>query len=420
MLTVLWVCNTPLPEIQNVVGVRNYNEGWLVGISGQLKKREDIVFHYAFPQKKYKRLLNKTIDGITFWGFYDYHKNLYKLEKESELELNTIIRNVNPDIIHIFGTEYPHALECIRCVPDKKKVVVSLQGLVSELARVYSEGIPFTECLKGRFDSRGYHCILTEKLDFCQRGRNEKEALQRVGNVIGRTAWDKKNVRKRNAACRYFHCNETLRDDFYEGSWTLNNVKRHSIFVSQGGYPIKGLHILIAALPFIKKIYPDVMVSVAGDKDFLDVGTPYGRFISKLLKKYHAEKNIIFLGYLTAEKMKHKLIESHVMVMPSLLENSPNAIGEAMLLGTPVVAANVGGIPSILKNEREGYLYQSLDEKDLAKKVCSIFLHDDLALQFSKCGQRRAAKVYNKSDNVQQLMKIYQEINTGEFCRQLG
>lgn len=50
MKTILWVCNTPLPEIQDAVDVKCYGEGWLIGISNQLRTREDIELHYSFPR----------------------------------------------------------------------------------------------------------------------------------------------------------------------------------------------------------------------------------------------------------------------------------------------------------------------------------------------------------------------------------
>lgn len=407
MITVLWICNTPLPEIQDTVGVRNYNEGWLVGISNQLRKRADIILHYAFPQNRYQRTLNRTIDGITFWGFHNYHKNPYKTERDSEEALYTIINRVNPDIIHIFGTEFPHALECMRCVQDKKRLLVSLQGLVSELARVYTKGIPYKDSVTGKMEGLRYQCLLTEKMDFYKRGLNEKQILLNIKNVIGRTDWDEKCVRKRNKKCRYYHCDEILRDVFYEGSWQIENVQRYSIFMSQSGYPIKGLHVLLAALSMIREKYPDVMVYIAGDKSFLHKNTSYGCYIKKIIKKYQVEKNLTFLGFLTAEKIKERLIKAHVMVMPSLLENSPNSIGEAMILGTPIVAADVGGISSIMSNRKEGYLYTCTDKKALAQKICKIFSNDRLALWFSENGRRRAEKLYNRTDNLEQLLKIY-------------
>ena len=228
--------------------------------------------------------------------------------------------------------------------------------------------------------------------------------------MIGRTDWDKKCVQKRNAGCKYYHCSETLRDVFYEDSWDIRSIQRHSVFVSQAGYSIKGLHILIPALALIKRRYPDVLVYVAGDKAFLKRNTPYGCYIKKLIKQYSVEENIVFLGFFTAEKIKQQLLKTHVMVMPSLLENSPNSIGEAMMMGVPVVAAKVGGIPSLMSDGKEGYLYACMDKKDLARKICKIFLHDDLALKFSKNGRKTGAKLYNRSNNLDRLLEIYDEI----------
>ena len=194
MKRILWVCNIPLPEIQRKVRVKRYNEGWLIGISNQLRQRKDIDFHYAFPQTSFKETLEKTIDGITFWGFYDCHKNMHKIDRKSIETFHSIIKKINPDIIHIFGTEYPHALECVNSISDKRKIIISLQGLTSEIAKVYTNGIPIGARLAGRFKAGKYQCLLTEQYDFYKSGANEKKILLNVKNVIGRTHWDRKCV----------------------------------------------------------------------------------------------------------------------------------------------------------------------------------------------------------------------------------
>ena len=407
MKKILWICNTPLPEIQDELGIRNYNEGWLVGISNQLKKRKDIEFYYAFPQEKYKRIFMRTIDRIHFIGFSNFHKNLYSIEQANINTFSTIIKKVNPDIIHIFGTELPHCLECVSSVQNKTKIVISIQGLTSEISKKYVKDISLYDMLRGKFFDGKYRCILEEKYEFFRRGINEKKALQNVTNVIGRTEWDKKCVKLINSKCKYYFCNETLRETFYEGKWDINKIQRHSIFVSQAYYPIKGLHIMIPALPMIKEKYPDVKVYVGGNKSFLE-DTAYGIYINKLIKFYNVDENIIFLGYLNTEKVKQRLMLSHIMLMPSLIENSPNSIGEAMIVGTPVVAANVGGISSILRHNREGYLYPCLNIKKMVERICEVFMYDDIALRFSENGQKWARKLYDQSKNLNQLLKIYE------------
>lgn len=407
---ILWVCNTPLPEIQDMVRIKNYNEGWLVGISNQLRKQEGIELHYAFPQYLYPKMFHKKKDKINFWGFYDTHKTPYEINKKNINAFHDLVQKINPDIIHIFGTEFSHSLEFINGITDKNKIIISIQGLTSEIEKVYFRGIPLVDRFFGKFINGKYHCLASDKYVFFRRGINERNLLLNVNHVIGRTKWDKKCIYNINSKCHYYFCNETLRDTFYEGKWDVKNIQRYSIFVSQGNYPIKGLHLLIYALPAIKKIFPHVVVYVAGDKGFLNLGTPYGVYIRKILKKYDVEENIVFLGKLTDQKVKEKLLESHVMLMPSLVENSPNSIGEAMLVGTPVIASNVGGIPSILKHGVEGYLYPATDTNKLSKIIVKVFTDDALALYFSRNGQKRAKVQYSKINNGKRLLEIYSQV----------
>lgn len=410
MKTILWICNTPLPEMQTVLGLRNYKEGWLVGISNELRKREDIQFCYAFPQNKRKRLIKRYVDGIHFYGFYNVHKDDYSLDTENMRMIQKMLSEIKPDLIHIFGTELPHSVECVKCIRDKQKIIVSLQGIVSEYEKAYTLGISWTDQLRGQIKANGYWCILREKYDFYRRGLNEKRLLRTVSHAIGRTKWDKACLKQINADCRYYYCSETLRNIFYEDEWDINHIVRNRIFVSQGNYPIKGLHLLIKALPEIVKKYPETEVYVAGDRSFLDRETPYGNLIKRLIKKYKLDKRINFIGYLPEHYMRKQMLKAHIMLMPSLMENSPNSVGEAMLMGLPVVASNVGGVSSILRNETEGLLYPVLETKMLVKQICRLFSDDDKALSISQNAKKRARELYDKKNNLQQLLKIYEQV----------
>lgn len=407
MKRVIWLCNTPLPEMRKELGVKISGEGWLQGISDQLRRQEDVEFHYVFPQSKREKMFQRQIDNISFWGFSDNGGNHYGLSEQRKKQIRRIIEEISPDIIHIFGTEFAHSLECIQSVPDKSKIVVSVQGLVSELVKVYTKKIPIWEQVLSAGSTKS---LGKAKYDFFRRGINEKAVLRITHNVIGRTAWDKQCVKKLNPNCRYFYCSETLREPFYEGNWDIRNMERHSIYISQANYPIKGFHVFLKAFPKVLKMFPDAHVYVAGSNSFLQSGDAYGKYIRRLIKKYGLEDKIVFVGILPAEKVKEYLLRVNLTVMPSLLENSPNSIGEALMLGTPVVAAGVGGIPSMVRNEKEALLYTDHSAERLAECLKRIFSNDNLARTLSRNERKRAEKLYNRMANLDALLKIYDEI----------
>ena len=237
--------------------------------------------------------------------------------------------------------------------------------------------------------------------------------------------------------------NETLRSNFYTGHWEREKCIPHSIFLSQGDYPIKGLHYMLLALPQILKRYPDTEVYVAGNsltaygtlKEKLKISA-YGRYLRKLLKEGHLEDKVHFLGKLSAAQMKEQYLRSHLFVCPSSIENSPNSLGEAMLLGIPCVSAEVGGIASIFTGGEDGILYPGYvaDKKSENNKNndCNIkitalenvakFLADaciqmweDPEKENEYCinARKHAEKNHNPEQNYSRMGEIYAKICNG-------
>ena len=81
-----------------------------------------------------------------------------------------------------------------------------------------------------------------------------------------------------------------------------------------------------------------------------------------------------------------------------------------MILGVPCVASYVGGIPDMLKDKDEGFLYQHDAPYMLAHYVCTIFENEDLALKFSKNAREHALMTHDRKENTRRLIEIYSEI----------
>ena len=117
-----------------------------------------------------------------------------------------------------------------------------------------------------------------------------------------------------------------------------------------------------------------------------------------------------FLGSLTAEEMKEQYLLCHTFVCASVLENSPNSVAEAMLLGTPVVASRVGGIPSMIEDEQDGLLFENKDGRALAECIIRLWGQDELAESLSVQARSRAMTVHDAETNYRRLLEIYRMI----------
>ena len=103
--------------------------------------------------------------------------------------------------------------------------------------------------------------------------------------------------------------------------------------------------------------------------------------------------------------------KSNIFVSPSSIENSPNSLGEAQLIGTPVIASYVGGVPDMAKHEKTALLYRFEEYEMLAHFIVRIFANDSLAKSLSENGRITAEKRHDKKLNTTTMLDIYRDIS---------
>ncbi|CAA7603147.1 Glycosyl transferase, family 1 [Acididesulfobacillus acetoxydans] len=418
-MKVSWLVNVALPEVSLLLneGATPFG-GWLVNASALLVRQPGIELSIGFPKTGLKDALALRGAAIDFYAIPSV--SLAQLsDRSGERQLEKIIGRVKPDIVHIFGTEYAHSLAMVNvCIDQDIDVVISIQGLVSVYAKHYMTNLP--SFVQNRFTFRDFlkqDNLKQQQSKFAKRGKHEIEALRKVRHVIGRTTWDKACVSQINPAAQYHFCNEILREEFYKHTWDINRCERYAIFVSQGSYPIKGLHFMLEAMPLILERFPDAKLYVGGQdvtraetlRDKLKTSS-YGKYIKELTKRYNLQHKVSFTGLLDEQQMCTRYLQAHVFVSPSSIENSPNSLGEAMALGVPCVVSHVGGVPDMLTHRKEGFLYQADASYMLAHYVCEIFADDQLALEMSSKAKQRAGKTYDRTENTRRLTSIYRDI----------
>ena len=417
-MRLLWLCNVAPSEVRQAAYGKPGSGWWLDHAFSDLRKT-GISMRILYPEEPGRGELDERCGYATFRR-PDRHKYDPAMERFFRQELAAF----QPDVIHIWGTEYAHTLAMLRACRAAgllDRTAVSIQGLCSACARHYTEGIPYP--VQRRFTFRDLlrqDNILQQQKKYALRGSMETEALRLTRHIIGRTDWDRAITGQINPKAQYHFCDETLREPFYTGSWQYENCQKHRIFASSCVYPIKGFHYLLEAFAMVLERFPDAELAVPG-VSFLDANLKsrlrldsYHKYLAELTKQYHLEDKITFLGKLTPEAMKEQYLRANVFVLPSTLDNSPNSLGEAMILGTPCVAADVGGVASMLTHGREGLLYPSSEPGMLAYDICRIFSMEEQAETMGRSAARRAIKTHDPQKNLEALLEIYRLLSGKE------
>lgn len=419
-MKVLWITNILLPDISEYLNRgKPITGGWMAALAENLIKiHPEIELSIASLYGQKNDLLVKKINNITYYclPFSEYDTEYSHC---MEAVWKTIKLKCQPDVVHIHGTEYPYGLSYIRA-NGASNVVVSIQGLISVISRYALGQISPSEMKKYRTLYDLFRSpILQLPLKMQKQGQYEFEYINSVNDIIGRTEWDRSHIWAINRKCNYHFCNEILRPTFYDESirWNIQKCEKHSIFVTQAYRPIKGIHKLLEALPLVTREFPDAKVYIAG-KNFLyrnDLKSilkfdAYANYIFKLIRKNRICDKVLFTGPLNENQIAERYASSHIFVCPSAIENSPNSLGEAQIIGTPSIASYVGGVPNMIEHKRTGLLYRFEEHEMLAYYICQIFKSDDLALKLSTEGKIEASKRHNPITNAEQTYKIYQEI----------
>lgn len=433
-MKVLWVCNIMLPVAAGKLGILCSNrEGWLSGIFEQLTgkdKDKKIELGICFPaeSREIYEAVNKpgdfSVKGVPCYAFLENLSCPERYDSGLEVRFQEILSDFKPDILHIFGTEFPHALAAAKVFHRPEKTLIGIQGLCYKIAEVYMAGLPKKVC--GSVTLRDFirkDSLKQQQEKFRLRGENEKEALKLAAHITGRTRFDREGTAQINKQAVYHSMNETMRPCFYEGEWKKERCEKHSIFFGQGDYPLKGFHFMLEAMPLVLKKYPDAVLYVSGNSIISDKTlkerlklSAYGKYLLKLIERYQLKDRVVMLGKLTAEEMKQRFLNSNVFVCASVLENSPNTVGEAMLLGVPVVASAAGGIPDMLIDGKEGLLFAPGNVSALAQQIEKVFEDEkdgegvSLTQRISGRGRRRAGMAHDGETNYRRLMEIYGDI----------
>ena len=390
--------------------------GWVESMATRLSSYEDIELAIACKCDENVSFSEES-DNIRYYSLsYSQNTELSKLISDC----SKIISEFSPEIIHIEGTEFLHS-KAMLCAAKEKNIpaVVSMQGILNgyynyQCGQLPIDDMMFSKSLTDIFSAWILHLRKTQW--FRPRMKSEKEIIENADYILGRTTWDRAHSYAINPKAKYYPCSRILRTPFYEEKWSLEKAERHSIYVGNGYNALKGVHFVVMALPYLIREFPDIKVYVAGYKPYTEndkrsiLKKGYAAYLKKLIYDLGVQDYIEFTGPLKAHQVAEKLSKVNAYVLCSTIENSPNTLGEAMMVGTPCVAAYVGGVSDMAEDGKEALFYRSDDPKLLAWNIKRIFDSDDLALSLSEAGKKKALITHDAERNAQMLIDAYTDI----------
>jgi glycosyltransferase involved in cell wall biosynthesis len=149
---------------------------------------------------------------------------------------------------------------------------------------------------------------------------------------------------------------------------------------------VKGVHVLLRALPAVLAAAPDTRVAIVGDG-------PARAELTRLAAELGVDHAVGFRGWLTADELMPEYERATAVVVPSVWpENFPTVALEALGVGRPLIGSRVGGIPELIEHGRSGLVVPPDDPPALSEALLTVLLDADTARSMAAAATGKAGQ----------------------------
>lgn len=379
------------------------------------KGHEVIPFSMKHPQNTETPYNDYFVDHIDFnpTGLQDKIKTsarsagriVYSLQAAKRID--QLIRKVRPDIVHLHMIDHqisPSILPVIKSagipivqtVHTYKAVCPSYRLFVMHQNRICEK------CLHGAY----YHAVLEK----CHKQSFWASALLSVEASVHRMLRMYSRYIDLFIVPSAFMGRKMVEGGFQPDRirhlWYTINLKGYPVRTDSDGYFVyygrlseeKGIATLIRAVrdigPFKLKIIGDGPDRPRLEKQAQDLRL----------------KNVEFTGTLNGKALQQEVLGARFVAVPSeWYENSPLVIYEAFAMGKPVIGSRIGGIPELIEEGKDGFLFEPGNSGELRKMIRKLLDHPSLASAMGRQARRKAEKTMDPEIHYRKLMRMYQE-----------
>lgn len=413
-MKVLWFAVTPSLYDKN--NISHNGGGWIASLEALVKKEPSIDLGIAFEHSD--KCFKVIREEVTYYPINVYQtkinkfKHRFYFKSEEELIIPAclkVIADFKPDIIHVFGSEW-----CFGLVTQFTKipVVIHMQG---SIPAYYNARFPAGYSRSDFFFYNGLNIKRTLgqlKNDylFKLRAKRELRILKSCKYYLGRTEWDRNIVEIIHPKSIYFYCSEVLRSVFYDSAfnWKYKNSEKIILATTISSPLYKGVDLILKTAKLLKDL------NIIGNFEWYVFGIKNIRFHEWKTGIKASDVNIFFKGTVSSEELAQNLREANLYIHTSYIDNSPNSVCEAQILGLPVISTNVGGISSLINHSKDGLLFPANDPYTLTSIIKQLYLNPNFAIELGANARQNAMARHSKSEIVSDLFSAYYKILENE------
>lgn len=404
-MRILWLSVTPSLYDEQTYG------GWISSLERIIRQYgENIELGIAFEHtdKCFKVIRN----GVTYYPINKVDTQLKKIRLMFNYSndwnflkpfVKNIINDFKPDIIHCFGSEWSFGLIAREVnVP----LIIHMQGF----SNIYALSASMCCRLSDQFKFHHYNPFSMfhywyRSLKNEKSNKREQEVMRCNKYFMGRTEWDKNIVKYFSPGAKYYHCEEAIRPEILHSKikWMYTPRKKMRIVTISGASALKGNDLILRTAKILKDFGFEFDWRVAGNKNSFCL-------FEKITGLRHIDLNISLLGFINASEVTQELSEADVYVHTAIIDNSPNSLCEAQLIGCPVVATNVGGIPQLVDNGKTGILFPYNEPHTLAFTLMNLHSNRILLEKLSHNEIIVSQKRHNEKNIFDTIYSIYTDI----------
>ena len=161
----------------------------------------------------------------------------------------------------------------------------------------------------------------------------------------------------------------------------------------------KGIEELLSAWNGVSKNNPTWQLRLIG---------PYNEEYYQALKNQYSFERVIFEGEQSHDNAMKMLSKASVFILPSYTEGFPNVVLEAMALGKPIIATDVGAIPDMLKDC--GVVIPAKNAQAIEEALNSLLKNEELRKELGEKAQKKLLQEYTLETVVKEYMRIWNEV----------